>query len=366
MFFSGFHGFSAGPDSGFALGPERGGLDKHYAALELDRKATTADVRKAYRRLAVIHHPDKGGDADKFKEITEAYEVLCDPRKRGSDGGGGHPSDVFANLFQASGAQRRAKTRDVERDLHVTLEELYSGCTRKVAVERNVADPKTPQRSCKACGGTGIVTEVRQIGPMVQHVRTRCGACNGVGSSFSTTKSEETLEVYVPRGASDGDQIVVGGKADELPNSETGDAVFVVRQAPHAEFRRYGADLYVRRTISLAEALCGFRLAVTHLDGRRLLLKFGDVFSPRREPPSPVAGPEDSEWEGFRVPQPIVEYVYRPNADMFWRKWETLVQKVDPAIIGGVVIDVGDKHIDLSIASRIKQVENLVMSGLGV
>merc|ERR1712232_551413 len=110
------------------------------------------------------------------------------------------------------------------------------------------------------------------------------GACNGTGHIFKHKRSREEFEVHIQKGATDGHKIAFHEKADELPGAETGDVVFVLKQQEHPEFKRKGADLYIERTISLVEALCGFELEVTHLDGRKLLIKStaGDVMKPMK------------------------------------------------------------------------------------
>merc|ERR1711933_139518 len=123
--------------------------------LEVDKSASESDIKKAYRKLAVKHHPDKGGDQEKFKEITRAYEVLSDSDKRskydrfgeeGLEDGGGDPGDIFAQMFGGGGGRgggrKRQKTKDVNQPLKVTLEQMYNGQTKKMAISRQVIDKK--------------------------------------------------------------------------------------------------------------------------------------------------------------------------------------------------------------------------------
>merc|ERR1719226_52490 len=157
-----------------------------YKALEVEKGASEPEIKKAYRKLAVKHHPDKGGDPEKFKEITRAYEVLSDPEKRekynrfgeegvDGEGGGGDPSDIFDAFFGGGGRRRggggkrsRPKTKDVVQQLKVPLEQMYNGATKKMAVTRQVIDKSKGVQSCSECDGRGVKVEVIRMGPMIQ------------------------------------------------------------------------------------------------------------------------------------------------------------------------------------------------------
>merc|ERR1712232_887790 len=110
-------------------------------------------------------------------------------------------------------------------------------------------------------------------GPMIQQMQSPCDACDGQGKSFKTRQDREVLEVTIQRGAPDNNKIVFREKADEHPNADTGNVVFELKQQEHKDFKRRGADLFLERKISLVEALCGFQMEITHLDGRKLLVK---------------------------------------------------------------------------------------------
>merc|ERR1719215_1541831 len=171
MFFGGGFPGMGGPGMGGMGGGGRGGgnpadTTKFYKTLEVEKNATDAEIKKAYRKLAVKHHPDKGGDPEKFKDITQAYEVLSDADKRSTydrfgeegleGGGGGDPSDIFEAMFAGGGrsggggARRRQKTKDVTQPLKVTLEQVYNGCTKKMAITRRVIDKRD------SSGGNGM------------------------------------------------------------------------------------------------------------------------------------------------------------------------------------------------------------------
>jgi len=283
----------------------RGEVDNSglYQALEVEKNATTAEIKKAYRKMAMKHHPDKGGDQDTFKKIGKAYTVLSDPDKRarydqygeeGIDGdgdAGGDPSDIFDMFFGGGGRRgggggsQKKKGKDIVHPLEVTLSQLYAGHTKRLAINREVVDNDHGVTQCRGCDGRGVKVQVVRMGPMIQQMQSACNECGGQGTSYKTKKEREVLEVYVDRGAKDGHKIPFRGKADEKPGYETGDVIFVVQEKEHREFKRKGADLYIDRKISLLEALTGFSISVTHLDGRKLIIKSrpGEIIHPKKK-----------------------------------------------------------------------------------
>merc|ERR1719218_518451 len=117
---------------------------------------------------------------------------------------------------------------------------------------------------------------------MIQQVQKACDVCGGTGVNYRQVKVQETLEVHIPKGAPDGHKIHFSEKADEIPDGEAGDVVFVLQEQPHSEYKRKGDDLFIERTISLTEALCGFGMELDSLDGRKLVIKSasGEVIKP--------------------------------------------------------------------------------------
>lgn len=311
-------------DGGFpGMGGKGGGRNKNvdttkfYKLLEVEKNASDSDIKKAYRKLAVKHHPDKGGDPEKFKEITRAYEVLSDSDKRakydkyGEEGiendGAGDPGDIFEAFFGGGGrgrggggSRKRQKTKDVVQPLKITLEQMYTGQTKKMAITRQVLDKKKGVQECRSCDGRGVKVEVIRMGPMIQQMQSACNSCGGQGKSFSLKQEREVLEVHIQKGSPDGHKVVFREMADEHPDADAGDVVFVLKQQEHPVFKRKGADLFVERKISLLEALCGFQMELTHLDGRKLLIKTspGEIVKPMVQGFDPLAKDEaKTEWE---------------------------------------------------------------------
>ena len=259
-------------------------------SLQVEKSADEKEIKKAYRKLAVKHHPDKGGDEHKFKEINAAYEILSDPEKRatydkhglegleeGGGGGEGSPDDLFNIFFGGGGGGRRRSAgprrgEDVNHPIKVSLEDLYNGKTIKLAINRQVlvGDPKL----CSTCDGQGVVVELRQIAlGMVQQIQRHCTDCDGEGYISKKKKERKVLEVFVEKGMKHNQKITFRGMADEKPNMEPGDINFIIQEKEHETFKRKGADLLVSKNLSLNEALCGFAWKMTHLDGREVVIK---------------------------------------------------------------------------------------------
>lgn len=327
MFFGGGGGFPfdgmGGPPGGGRRSSKPVDNTKFYRLLEVEKNAGDTEIKKAYRKLAIKHHPDKGGDPEKFKEITRAYEVLSDREKREKydrggeealDGDGGtDASDIFSQMFggggpRGGGGSRRKKTKDVVQPVKATLEQIYNGQTKKMAITRKVIDKAKGVQRCSNCDGRGVKVETIRMGPMIQQMQSACNACGGEGKSFKTKQEREVLEVHIQKGSPNDHKIQFREMADEQPDCDTGDVIFVVKEQEHEVFKRRGADLFIERDISLVEALCGFEMEITHLDGRKLLIKTapGDIVRPLAQGFDPMADNDGKmEWEameGFDCP----------------------------------------------------------------
>eukprot|EP00978_Attheya_sp_CCMP212_P025418 scaffold81716_cov58-Attheya_sp.AAC.5 len=283
-------------------GMNRGGGDvdttKLYETLEVEKTADEKEIKKAYRKLSRIHHPDKGGEEHKFKEISAAYEILSDKEKRAAydkyglegvseDGaaGGGGGEDLFSMFFGGGrGSSRRAGPRkgpSVNHPLKVSLEDLYNGKTVKLAVNRKVI--KGEPAECSTCDGRGMVMEMRQIGPgMIQQLQRNCDNCGGQGYSAETKSERKVLEVHVDKGMSNNQKITFRNMADEIPKMEAGDINFIIQEKEHDLFKRKSNDLLLTKIVSLNQALCGFSWKINHLDGRQIIMKSrpGEIIKP--------------------------------------------------------------------------------------
>merc|ERR1719247_3801051 len=203
----------------------------------------------------------------------DIFDVLS-----GRGGGMGGGGDIF-DVLSGRGGRRRSqgvkKGENMVHPLKVTLEQIYKGSARTLRLTRKVIDKDKGVETCSDCGGRGAKIQTIRMGPMIQQVQKTCDACGGNGTIYRQQKVQETLEVHIPKGAPDGHKLTFSEKADEIPDGEAGDVIFVCQEQPHPDFKRKGDDLYIERTISLSEALCGFAMELEHLDGRKLLIKSG-------------------------------------------------------------------------------------------
>ena len=280
----------------------------YYEILGINRTATEAEIKRAYRTLAVKHHPDKNpGDAhaeEKFKECAEAYAVLSDPQKRaqydrfghsGMGGGGFDPGfsnieDIFdlfgfGDMFGSRGRTRSTVQRgsDLRYDLEITLEEAASGKDEKLRIPRlekcdecdgRGAEKGTSPETCVSCGGAGQTRyqqgffSVMRTCPNCQGkgqiIRNPCKKCQGAGR----VEKEKSLEIKIPAGVETGSRLRVTGEGEAGVNGgPAGDLFVVIHVKEHDVFERQGANLYSAVPVSFAQAALGAEVKVKTLDG---------------------------------------------------------------------------------------------------
>ena len=296
----------------------------YYEVLGVARNASEADIKKAYRRLAMKHHPDRNPDDKsaeaKFKEANEAYEILADAQKRaaydqfghagvdpsmaaGGRGGGGFQGaaggasfadifgDVFGDIFGGGGGGGRRgqvyRGADLRYNLELSLEEAVRGTEVRIRVPTletcdtchgSGAKAGTSASVCTTCGGHGQVRmqqgffSIQQTCPACRGsgkvIKSPCDACHGQGR----TQATKTLSVKVPAGVDEGDQIRLAGEGEAGESGgPAGDLYVQVRLKPHDLFKRDGDDLHCEMPISFATAVLGGEVEIPTLDGRASL-----------------------------------------------------------------------------------------------
>jgi molecular chaperone DnaJ len=284
----------------------------YYEVLGLQRGASGAQIKRAFRALARELHPDVSSTPDteqRFREVAEAYEVLSDPERRatydrlghaGLRRGGFEPtfahfgnlSDVFAAFFGdellgGTSAQRRAaRGPDLQTRVEIDLEEAFTGATVTVPLELAIAcarcaatgsEPGTGTRDCSTCGGLGVVRRVSRnvFGQFVQ--QRSCPECGGAGNVVDTPCSDcrgegrvlvqRTIDVDVPAGIHDGQRIRIAGEGHAGHTGERGHVYVVVRVRPDPRFVRDGDDLHTAVRLTMTEAALGATTPVATLAG---------------------------------------------------------------------------------------------------
>lgn len=295
----------------------------YYEILGVPKSADLAQIKKAYRSLALKFHPDRVPAEEKveaekkFKEISEAYGVLSDPKKRSMYDQYGHAGidqqytaedifrgadfgsifeeaglgDIFSQFFgdigfdlfgTAGGRGRRPRRgRDIEYEVEIPITEAFAGVTKKVTIPRNEhcthcggsgAKPGSKKQTCHQCGGRGQVVMASGFFRMQQ----TCSACAGQGEIITETcpkchgkghvRVTRHIDVNIPPGVDNDTRLRVGGQG-EVGSAGTGDLYLYIRVLPHETFEREGNDLYMWMPISFLKAALGGEVSVPTLDG---------------------------------------------------------------------------------------------------
>jgi len=262
-----------------------------YKVLDIDKNATEREIRKAYKKAALKHHPDRGGDAEQFKEVEKAKQILTDPEKRnlydrygekGVERGGGGGADIFQNLFSGGRRQNQGppKPKTITQTLDITLEDVYKGSAIKRTWKIKTA---TRRYNCTRCRGRGSVRHLVRQGPMMLQTQRECDACRGRGFQLPDEKLvEKTGTVHIPHGIKNGGKIILHGEGHSLPEYQKGDVTFIVRLRKHNFYQRKGADLGCEHTLTLCQALCGYEFRLKHVSGKTLICKSqpGEIVQP--------------------------------------------------------------------------------------
>ena len=304
---------------------------EYYDFLGVEISDSEEAIKKAYRRLALKHHPDKQGDPEAFRKLTEVYDVLRNPEKRrmydryGADAtkegvapdaraGQAFPpgfsvEQIFGSMFgsfggfqaqaragataaAAQGAGRNRKPKQIKHTVLLSMEDLYRGKKLRIAVQRAIICPEcegeggrnVTESPCVPCAGRGFV--VRSNGSIFQS-SVRCQACDATGTTRKIAEpcsackatgmgtERILLEPVVKPGDRPNMSFIYRGKGDFVKNTnarggQAGDVVITTIQKPSANFSRKGQNLYTEVQVSLKQSLAGFSTEIKHLDGRMI------------------------------------------------------------------------------------------------
>lgn len=297
----------------------------YYEVLGVNKDASADEIKKAFRRAAIEHHPDRGGDEAKFKEINEAYEVLKDPSKKqrydqfghagvgGNGGMGGNPfegfggfggqgqninfdfgdlglGDIFGSFFGGgpqTGNKRQARGRDVEARVEISFEQAVFGTEVDLQLDLedtcehckgSTAEPGYELKKCEQCGGSGqVVTQTRTIFGNIQQASV-CPTCHGSGKvpektcsvcrGKGTKEKRQKITLKIPAGIDDGATIRLREHGEAIANGPKGDLYVNVRVRPHKKFTREGNLILSEEHIDMVSAALGTEIDVDTVDGK--------------------------------------------------------------------------------------------------
>ncbi len=293
----------------------------YYQTLGVNRGASEEEIKKAFRKKAQEFHPDKqGGDESRFKEVNEAYNVLKDKNKRaqydqfgqaapggmgsGAQGFGGFDfsggfqggsvefdmNDVFGEFFGGGSRGRRGRRgADISVEITIQFAQSVFGSQESFTISKDkdckncdgTGDQNKQPETCKVCNGNGRVAQVQQtiMGPVQRH--TICTNCNGTGSIPKNTcttcrgsgivRDKEEINLQIPPGIEDGQQLRMSGRGEEIQGGEPGDLYITVRVQGDPRFEKIGYDLKTNLEVEVPEAVLGSDKKVETVDGSKTI-----------------------------------------------------------------------------------------------
>jgi molecular chaperone DnaJ len=278
----------------------------YYEILGVGKNATAEEIKKAYRKMAMQHHPDRNpGDKaaeEKFKEAAEAYEVLSDQDKRarydrfghegvqGQAGGYGNMDDIFEHFgdifggfggggFGGSRGRSVVKGTNLRIRVKLTLQDIAEGVTKKVKITRQVPAAGVSYKTCPTCKGSGQTVKVMNTILGQMQSATTCATCRGMGKSVDKkpanadangmVNQEEVLDIQIPAGVQQGMELSMRGKGNAAPfDGVPGDLIILVEEVEHEVLRREGEHLHYDLFVSFSDVVLGTSCEVPLVSGK--------------------------------------------------------------------------------------------------
>ena len=276
----------------------------YYNILEVDKNSSDDQIKQSYRNLAKIHHPDKGGDKEKFQKIQEAYNTLSDPEKRKLYD---NPTEDFINNIFSTNFQtgfsfdfkkffhghKLRKKKDHTFVYEISLEDVYKGLTKQFNLKRSI-NCKFCEKICEVCNGLGKISQQIQMGPLVQIINHPCKHCFQTGKthnknvkctycvSTSFISEEKRIEIDIPKGV-ENDKNYVFAEWGEQPvhqNEVAGDFIIIIKVKNETKFIRENLNLFINFNITFKESIIGKEILIPYFNNVKLKLntkKFGII-----------------------------------------------------------------------------------------
>lgn len=263
------------------------GVKNYYEILGVEKTATKEEIKKKYRELCKLHHPDKGGDENLFKEISEAYDVLYDEEKRKNyDYNGSNNRNFFFNDIFNNEEKEVIYGENITLEVKLNLEEIFNGVNKQYTYKRKVkcsdcnGNGGLNVKKCVACDGNGKISKVLKTPIGFFQQTSVCSTCNGIGNITTDNcitcngsglkENEELINVNIPKSVYDNMGFVMSGKGNAVKGGEYGDLYIKIIQNKHPKFERFHSDLKFKYYFSYPQLVLGDKIDIETIDGSKI------------------------------------------------------------------------------------------------